>query len=143
MPFNMAHPIDDLWTIPRFYVEPRDRGLASETQRQATLLGLVDQFAPTVAAWSTPNEGRRSRWERGHLLQSGLNAGAPDLNFVWSAGDAFIEMKSGKGVLTNDQIFFCNKIHELGHCVACFRDPMRAFLWLVQHCRMPVKGMPQ
>jgi hypothetical protein len=143
MPLNVVHPIDDLWSIPRFYVEPRDKGLASETQRQATLLGLVDQFAPDVVAWSTPNEGRRTKWERGHLLQTGLNAGAPDLNFVWTGGDAFIEMKSGTRALSPDQIHFCNELHALGRKVACFRDPMNAFRWLVEHAGMPVRSMPR
>jgi hypothetical protein len=132
--FNLADflnpDICDLDEAPLFPLEPRDKGPATEAQRQRTLLALVGRFAPSIIAFSVPNEGKRTDWEKINLARNGARAGAPDLLFFWNHGCAAIEMKSGTGMPSKAQIDMLNRLHRAGHRVGVFRKPETAFHWL-------------
>lgn len=129
---------DTLDAQPLFPVEPRDKLPATEAQRQRTLLALLGRFAPGVIAFSVPNEGKRSDWEKVNLARNGARAGAPDLLFFWNHGCAAIEMKGGQTPLKQAQIDMLNRLHRAGHRVAVFRRPEAAFHWL-RECGAPVR----
>lgn len=62
-----------------------------------------------------PNGGRRSKAEAGIFKAMGVQAGAPDL-VVWMKGGTLqIELKAGKGRLSDAQEAFGDGLKALGH----------------------------
>lgn len=71
-----------------------------------------------------PNGGRRTRWERGQVLEEGLRKGTPDLFLaVARCGKhgLWIEMKNGKaGRVSEEQKEMIARLEEQGYkCVVC------------------------
>ncbi|UIJ43779.1 VRR-NUC domain-containing protein [Sphingomonas cannabina] len=129
---------DDLAPEPLFPVEPRDSNPATEQKRQETLLAMLRRLAPGVIAFSVPNEGKRSDWERVTRWKGGARRGAPDLIIAWNRGVAFVEMKGGKTALRPDQIEMLNGLYRAGHHVAVWRNPASALAWL-RDCGAPIR----
>jgi hypothetical protein len=123
---------------PLFLVEPPDTDKTSEQKRQERLLA---RLGPGVVAFSVPNEGRNSDWERLTRHRAGARAGAPDLVIAWNRGVAFLEMKGGKTAVKDNQIETLNALHRAGHHVAIWRDPVKAAEWL-KGLGCPVRGRP-
>lgn len=108
---------------PRFTVEPKDKDLGSEIERQTTFLGMLRLAAPTVMAWAVPNGHNRGLKDRVKAKKEGLKAGVPDLTVVWNHGTAFIEFKDGKGNPDANQIDLLNYLQDAGHHCAVVRSP--------------------
>lgn len=122
---------ETLAPAPLFVVEAPDKKPGTELQRQATLLKLLRQLAPDVIAYANTNGTHiASLSGRAKANREGRTTGAPDLTVVWNRGVAWIEMKSGKGDLSDAQVDFGNRLHRAGQHVGCFRDPMVALDWL-------------
>lgn len=108
---------------PRFTVEPKDKDLGSEIERQTTFLGMLRLAAPTVMAWAVPNGHNRGLKDRVKAKKEGLKAGVPDLTCVWEGGSAFLEFKDGKGNPDANQVDLLNYLQDAGHHCAVVRSP--------------------
>ena len=119
--------------VPRFLVEPPDgRKNIAELPRQTTFLGIMRMAAPSVEVRALPNAGKRNPSQ---AKKEGIKAGLFDIGCWWGRGHALIEFKGydarGRaGALSQNQIAFGNRLHDLGWPVACFFDPERAAAWL-------------
>jgi hypothetical protein len=51
----------------------------------------------------SPGEGLRSKRAQGHLVRSGFCKGWPDFEIIWRGRVYFIELKSGRGVVSKAQ----------------------------------------
>jgi hypothetical protein len=117
---------------PRFIVEPTDKGLASEIERQTSFLGLLRIAAPSVVVWAVPNGHNRGIKDRVKAKKEGLKAGAADLTVCWNHGVAFLEFKSGKGKPDPNQTDLLNYLTECGHHCAVVRTPEFALQLLAE-----------
>lgn len=137
----MANPAIDWGALeqplhmwPEFHVGPPDRRRDwPEIQRQATLFRLMHQLAPRVAGFAIPNGGKRAPFV---ARREGIVKGVFDTQWCWQAPlTAWVELKgyekSGKpGTLSDEQVAWGNRMHALGHHVACFYCPYAAVDWL-------------
>ena len=124
---------------PRFTVEPKDKGLASEIQRQATFLSMLRIAAPTVMVWAVPNGHNRGLKDRAKAKREGLKAGVPDLTVCWNHGVAFLEFKAGKAAPEANQVDLLNYLQDCGHRCAVVRTPEFA-LALLAEWGAPIKS---
>lgn len=118
--------------VPVFTIEPRDRGVASEIDRQAAFLALLRLTAPGVLAWAVPNAGKRGMKDRVKAKKEGLRSGTPDLTVCWNRGVAFLEFKAGSGPLSDNQVGLLNYLTEAGHHCAVVRTPEFAMQLLAE-----------
>jgi hypothetical protein len=123
-----------LYETPLFYVEPPDgRKDWPEFDRQRALFRHMRSAAPAVCCHSVPNEGKRHTY---FAKAAGLTGGVFDTAWHHEPPlSAFIEMKGydarGRpGSLSDAQITWGNRMHRLGHHVACFFSPHNAAEWL-------------
>lgn len=116
----------------RFTIEPADKGLATEIQRQTTFLGMLRIAAPTVLVWAVPNGHNRGLKDRVKAKKEGLKAGVPDLTLCWNHGVAFIEFKDAKGKPDANQIDHLNYLTDCGHHCAVVRTPEFALALLAE-----------
>lgn len=117
---------------PAIYVEPRDRGNASEEARQSAFINLMRRTARGCRVASVPNGTNiSSRWGRAKAQREGLAGGEPDVEVSWAGGiTARIEFKSGTGKPDDRQIEVLNWYHLRGHPVAICRTADGALKWL-------------
>lgn len=125
----------DLHPSPRFPVQdPDGKREWAEIERQATLFRLVRTSNPKVFGFAIPNAGKRNPMA---ARREGIMAGVFDT--CWHADTPFmtawVELKgydkSGRaGKLSQQQIDWGNRMHDLGKPVACFFDPYAATEWL-------------
>jgi hypothetical protein len=70
-----------------------------------------------------PNGGRRSKAEAGIFRALGVRAGVPDLLLWARGGGAFgIELKTGRGALSDAQVVWHSTLASLGHRVYVCRS---------------------
>lgn len=124
--------------VPRFTIEPRDKGAASEIERQTRFLGLLRIAAPAVMVWAVPNGHNRGLKDRVKAKKEGLRAGVPDLTLAWNHGVGFLEFKSATGAPDANQIDLLNYLTDCGHHCAVVRTPEFA-LWLLAEWGAPVR----
>jgi hypothetical protein len=122
----------------RFTVQPTDKGLSSEIERQTTFLSMLRITAPSVMAWAVPNGHNRGLKDRAKAKKEGLKAGVPDLTLVWNHGVAFFEFKDGKGKPDANQVDLLNYLQDAGHRCAIVRTPEFA-LQMLAHWGAPVR----
>lgn len=125
---------------PRFTIEPKDKGLATEQERQTTFLAMLRMAAPTVLVWAVPNGHNRGLKDRVKAKKEGLKAGVPDLTLCWNHGVAFIEFKNGKGDAEPNQVDHLNYLVDCGHRCAVVRTPEFA-LSLLAEWGAPVRAV--
>jgi len=138
-PFDLSE--DPIKPVARFPIEATDKNPATELQRQATFLKMMRTLAPNVICYANTNGTHIASFAgRAKANKEGRTIGASDVTIVWNRGVAWIEFKAGKGSLKPAQIEFGNRLHEMGHHVACFRDPISAVDWL-RSIGAPVRGV--
>jgi hypothetical protein len=122
----------DLETVTRepWLVEPKDKNLESEEQRQATFLRDLKRIAPAILVWAVPNGGKRSTWAGMKAKREGMRAGCLDLTIVWDSGVAFIEFKSGSGIPSETQIDMLDDLMRRNHHCCVARTSAWALAWL-------------
>lgn len=126
---------------PGIFVEPRDRRLAYEDDRQAEFVALMRRTARACRVVAIPNAGRRTRWEAGKRLKEGMARGEPDIAVTWAdAPTARIEFKNGRDMPDTDQVEVLNWYHMRGHPVAVCRTAEGAMAWL-RSIGAPVPGV--
>lgn len=109
--------------MPRFTVEPKDKGFASEIERQADFRELLKVAARGVMSWGVPNAGKRGFKAQARSKREGLTSGVHDEHYAWNHGIAFLEWKDGRGTLSDNQIEWGNAMVDRGFRVACVRTP--------------------
>lgn len=103
------------------------KAAASEHDLQAACVRSFRYQYPQYAnlLLAIPNGGRRTKWERGQVLEEGLKAGTPDLFLAVPRGDfhgLWIEMKNGKaGRLRETQKEMIALLMEQGYATAVCR----------------------
>ena len=85
-----------------------------EDQLQIALSDWLHIVRPNCIWWHTPNGGRRSKREAGRFRSMGVMPGVPDLTFVGmpKCPIAFIELKTARGRLSDDQNAFADRCNE-------------------------------
>jgi hypothetical protein len=103
---------------------------------RALVKQLQIRCRPDVLFWHTPNGGQRDIRVAKQLKLMGTLAGVPDLLF-WDGNLAAVELKSQRGVLTDHQKEFRDKLEAKGGeffvatsidealCFLSFRDLLR------------------
>lgn len=113
--------------------------VTSEIAIQTSFRAKVRIQCPAVAVVAIPNAGKRTRWAAAQAKREGLAAGFPDVMCLWSHGSclenaepkvAFIEFKSAKGRLSENQSEWIERLAEDGFPVSVQRDANEAIAWL-------------
>lgn len=85
------------------------------------------------AVWShIPNEGKRHRFVALLLKAVGMISGTPDYFFIWPNGGGVIEIKVGKGRLTENQMDYRQWCSDLGISHSVCRSVQEVVDQLVQ-----------
>lgn len=146
----------ELNEAPRFPVEAPDgkRGW-TELDRQAVFRQIMRNAAPAVLVYAVPNAGKRNPAQ---ARKEGIMGGVFDLQCWWrdraptehnlvpfGTGFAAPEMKGydsrGRaGRLSQAQIDWGNRMHDMGWPVACFFDPYAAVDW-IRSLGAPVRAL--
>lgn len=87
-------------------------------------------MCPAVRLVAVPNAGKRSQWAAGQVKREGLAKGFPDLIALAPGKVAFLEMKSAKGVVSEDQAEWIDRLCDMGFPVGVFRDADDAIAFL-------------
>jgi hypothetical protein len=110
-----------------WFIEPKDKLVGSEIQRQSTFLKMMATLAPNVDIVAIPNAGKATEWERLQRWKEGARRGALDLVVTWEPtcqgdrGIAFPEFKDGKKMPDKDQRARLNRYYRMGHACGVFR----------------------
>lgn len=99
---------EELNEPPLFFIEPRDRLIFSEDERQRAVVAACRRLGLFVA--HIPQSGRRSDYERTKLHRNGAIAGVPDLYIAWAGGQYWAEMKNGKDGPSRAQVDVMNDL---------------------------------
>lgn len=110
-------------------LSPADRAALFGTRRKGTgeedlQINLVKHIGwrlmPGVLFWHTPNGGKRSMASAGRLKAMGTRPGVHDLFFLLPGPDVFtLELKWGRGEMTDEQEDFARDIEAIGGSWAC------------------------
>jgi hypothetical protein len=121
---------EPLTEAPLFWIEPRDRDLASEDDRQGEFARII-RGTPGVHIAAVLNDGKRG--------QKALNR-ANKLGAWWGFGDtivfaeprlvAVIEFKNGTAMPKQHQVDCLNALHRMGFPVAVCRTAAGAIAFL-------------
>lgn len=94
-----------------------------EQDLQQQAIAFIRRAYPTLVHFHVPNSsGNRGRRLGGIMKSMGLLAGVPDIVVVQPNGLAgFLELKAGRGKLTESQAAFRDRVTKLGCCWAEIR----------------------
>lgn len=113
----------------------------TEAQHQAAVIAWANhqlnlkKWPELALLFHIPNGGSRNRLEAYHLKQQGVKPGVPDLCLPVPRGCyccLWIEMKSGKGRLSQEQKRWINAFNENGHFAkVCYgaEDAIETLKW--------------
>lgn len=126
---------------PRVYVEPKDKGAASELDRQGAWVAFIHRYACRVLVYAVRNGAHiASTSGRNKAKREGLYTGFPDTGANWDGGLAYLEWKDGRGDPSDAQIDCLNRLVAMGYPCAIVRTLETANRWLIeQGCPIPVR----
>jgi hypothetical protein len=76
-----------------------------------------------VSLVAVPNAAKRSQWAAQRAKREGLATGFPDMMALAPGGKAaFLEFKAPKGVLSDNQGDWLDRLHGMGFPCGVFRD---------------------
>lgn len=117
---------------PRVFVEPKDKGKASETKRQGVWVAHMHKHARKVLVFAVPNGTHIPSFAgRSKIKAEGLYTGFPDTGAHWDGGYAYLEWKDGDGDPSDSQIECLNRLVGMGYPCGIFRTMEVAVNWLV------------
>lgn len=87
-------------------------------------------ICPGVSIVAIPNAAKRTRWAANQAKREGISAGFPDVMCLWNGRVAFIEFKTAKGQLSDNQKDWHERLNDLGLPVTVSRDPDHALEFL-------------
>lgn len=102
----------------------------SEIQIQTLFRSRCRILCPAVSIIAIPNAGKRSQWEAQRAKREGLATGFPDIMALAPGKVAFIEFKSAKGRLSDNQGEWLDRLHGMGFPCGVFRDADEAVEFL-------------
>ena len=85
-----------------------------ERSLQKSVVAYIKLALPTLLFTHPPNGGTRNIIEAANFKKMGVLPGTPDLLFWWKGGFGAIELKAGKGRLTEYQQEFRRRFIEAG-----------------------------
>ncbi len=94
---------------------------------QRAILDYLAVAAPDVFAYAIPNAARRTPGGRAGNAVPGLCPGMPDLGLVWRGKPYFIEVKAGKGRVSDEQLRTAQLLRRAGAAVT--------FCWSIDDVR--------
>lgn len=126
-----------LHPAPLFYVEPvppspgLDPRLWPELERQKAFIVYMRRVNPHIITCAIPNAGKRGIKAARQTIAEGLVKGAFDTFIAWQfipdGGPSVtwfewkgFDARGRAGKLTDSQIEFGNRLHNIGHKCACF-----------------------
>lgn len=90
--------------------------------------------APRVELVAVPNAAKRSQWAAMQAKREGMQAGFPDLvALAPGAKIAFLEMKTPKGRVSENQAEWLDRLHAMGFACGVFRSADAALDFLRDH----------
>jgi hypothetical protein len=87
-------------------------------------------MCPGVSIVAVPNAAKRSQWAAQRAKREGLQTGFPDLLAIAPGKIAFLEMKTTKGVVSEAQKEWLDRLSGMGFPCGVFRDADTAVEWL-------------
>lgn len=96
-------------------------------------------ICPGVSLVAIPNAAKRSQWAAQNAKREGMAAGFPDMMALAPGKVAFLEFKSAKGRISDNQGEWLDRLHEMGFPCGVFRDADKAVEFLRGH-RFPFIG---
>ena len=98
---------------------PFAKYLGPEDHVQHAVIEYIRLQYPSVLSWHTPNEGKRTPFERFKAKWLGITKGVSDLFLVCGGRMLALELKAGKNKPTDDQLWFIGEIQKHGFS-ACY-----------------------
>jgi len=98
--------------------------------QRAVIQHIAWRARPGVFAFHVPNGGWRSRVEAAILKEIGTVAGVPDLICIFEGQCYALELKAGRGRLTDVQRVVHERLREAGAHVAVAHGIDEALAWL-------------
>jgi hypothetical protein len=96
-------------------------------------------MCPRVSIVAIPNAAKRTQWAAQRAKREGMAAGFPDIVALAPGLVAFLEFKTAKGKLSDNQAEWLDRLHEMGFPCGVFRDADAAVEFLRAH-RFPFIG---
>jgi hypothetical protein len=96
--------------------------VASEIATQTSFRARCRIMCPGVSLVAIPNGGKRSQWAAMQAKREGLATGFPDMMALAPGKVAFLEFKSDKGRLNDNQSEWLDRLKGMGWPCGVFRD---------------------
>lgn len=114
-----------------------------EDYLQKCIIKAIATMAPRVFVAHVPNGGARGKLEAVRLKAAGVKRGVPDLLLILSSGEvAFVEVKAGKGKLSEDQKAFRDLCHNRNTKWAMLNDLDQVKILLEAWGELPYRVPP-
>lgn len=108
-------------------MKPKPR---SEIAIQTLFRGRARMKCPAVRIVAIPNAGKRGQKALNQARQEGAAWGFPDVMCLWAGGVAFVEFKSERGELSDNQSEWLDRLTAMGFPATVSRDPDHALQFL-------------
>lgn len=105
----------------------------SEIQIQTLFRSRCRIMCPGVSLVAIPNAAKRTQWAAQRAKREGLATGFPDMMAIAPGKVAFLEFKSAKGRLSDNQGEWLDRLHGYGFPCGVFRDADVAVDFLREH----------
>jgi hypothetical protein len=102
----------------------------SELEIQTLFRSRARIQCPAVAIVAVPNAAKRGQRAMNQARREGAAWGFPDLIALAPGKIAFLEMKAEKGLLSERQSEWQDRLHRMGFPCGVFRDPDDALAFL-------------
>ena len=109
----------------------------SELTIQLGFRNRLRYVAPAVHVVAIPNAAKRSQWAAMQAKKEGLATGFPDVQCIWPGGICFIEFKSAKGRVSDNQAEWIDRLSRYGFDVVVARSVDDAVAF-IKACGAPV-----
>jgi len=109
----------------------------AEIDIQAKFRGSLRYVGPSVHVVAVPNAGKRTPWQQRQVKKEGLATGFPDVMCIWPGGICFIEFKAPKGVVSDNQREWLDRLSGYGFHATIARSVEEA-LGFLRECGAPV-----
>jgi hypothetical protein len=119
--------------------EPAPRRHAEDDLQRACCAFLEWALPPDAVFYAVPNGGKRHKREAARMAGLGLRAGVPDLAIVHRGRALFVELKSGRGVMSPAQRSMAQRLNYAGAAVCCCRSVEEVEAALREAC-VPLRG---
>lgn len=87
-------------------------------------------MCPGVCIVAIPNAAKRTHWAALQAKREGMAAGFPDMMALAPGKVAFLEFKSARGKLSENQGEWLDRLHVMGFPCGVFREPDKAIEFL-------------